>query len=321
MRCYFCLEEKDSSVEHVFPEAIGGALTTDRVCRACNSFLGTKVDARLTDHPSILVKRQEFGMTTSSGKPVDAFQKLFFQGTLASDPEKRIQLVADPATGVISPKMMYHAHRTQKEDGATVVEITLDASDIEQVRTIVQRERRRAGLDPMPENEIQALFAAIRQNIQTLEQPEVAYNLKVDVFHYQRAVCKIVYELACIWLGDSYLDDPMAKQFRGVILKGNEEQISGRIQFGGDLPPLSLWRNEPKAHIALAQQQGELFAISVRVFDAISAGVIVTKGARKYSPPVDGHFIFMDLVGGASRSGALAEELLRIVQKSRSVGS
>jgi hypothetical protein len=63
----------------------------------------------VTDHPAILIKRQQLDMATSAGKPVDAFRKLFFQGTLATDPEKRIQLASDPTTGVIAPKMMYHA--------------------------------------------------------------------------------------------------------------------------------------------------------------------------------------------------------------------
>ena len=321
MRCFFCLEERPSSVEHVFPEAIGGTLTIDRVCTPCNSFLGTNVDVRLTDHPNILVKRQQFGMTTAGGKPVDAFRKLFFQGTLASDPEKRIQLTTDPTTGTVVPKMMYHARRTEAEDGTSSVEITLDASDIEQVRTIVQRERRRAGQDPMPENEVQALFAAIRQNMRTLEQPEVLYNLKVDNFHFQRAVCKIAYELACLWLGDEYLGDPVAAQLRNVILKGEEKAISGRIELGDALLPLSIWRNEPNAHLAWGQQQGDTFIIAVRVFNAVSAILTVTKNVSAYPFPTQGQFLLMDLTDARSRRGTFAGELLRIVQDSRSATS
>ena len=90
MRCFFCLEEKEPSIEHVFPAAIGGTLKTNRVCTACNSLLGQEVDVRLTDHPAILMKRHELGMTTSAGKAVDATKKLFAQGALAADPEKRI---------------------------------------------------------------------------------------------------------------------------------------------------------------------------------------------------------------------------------------
>jgi HNH endonuclease len=319
MRCFFCLEEKDPSVEHVFPDAIGGTLITDRVCTSCNSFLGTEVDARLTDHPFILIKRQQFGMTTSAGKPVNAFQKLFFEGTLASDPEKRIQLWYDPATGAVTPKMMYHARRTHQEDGASRVEITLDASDIERVRTIVQRERQRAGMDPMPESEIETLFAAIRQNIHTLEQPEVAYRLELDIFHYKRAVCKIVYELACMWLGDSYLDDPFAEMFRNSILKGKLEKIPGRIELSGDVPPLTLWRAAPNAHIALAHQQGVNIAIGVRVFDSISGALMVTNDARKYPSLKDGRFVLIGLSGGGSRSRTLVEEIICLSQSTRGI--
>ena len=320
MRCFFCLKEKEPSLEHVFPEAIGGTLTTDRLCRVCNSTLGSEVDVRLTDHPAILVKRQECGMATSAGKPVDAFRSLLHQGTLATDPEKRIQLVADPTTGVVTPKMMYHARRTETEDGATSVQITLDESDIEQVRTIVQRERRRAGMDPMPESEIQDLFAKIRQNTHTLEQPQVRYDVKVDIFHYQRAVCKIIYELACIWLGDSYLDDPVAQQFRDIVLLGKEEAIAGRIQLDGNVPPLDLWRDEPKAHVAFGQRQGGGFLIAVRIFNTISGVVMVTKNAGIYPVSNQGCFLLMDLIGSSSRSGTFADELLRISRKANPPG-
>ena len=162
------------------------------------------------------------------------FGRYFIKARWQPTRRSEIQLVADPTTGVVTPKMMYHARRTETEDGATSVQITLDESDIEQVRTIVQRERRRAGMDPMPESEIQDLFAKIRQNTHTLEQPQVRYDVKVDIFHYQRAVCKIIYELACIWLGDSYLDDPVAQQFRDIVLLGKEEAIAGRIQLDGN---------------------------------------------------------------------------------------
>ena len=145
MRCFFCLEEKAPSVEHVFPEAIGGTLETDRVCTSCNSFLGKDVDVRLTDHPAVLIKRSEFGMTTSAGKPVDPMGKLFRQGTLASDPEKRIQTVVDPGTGKIVPKMMYHRRVTKNEDGTESIQIALDESDIGALEKIVQRHRKNAG--------------------------------------------------------------------------------------------------------------------------------------------------------------------------------
>jgi hypothetical protein len=57
MRCIFCLNERPGSKEHVFALAIGGRLTTDRVCEPCNSTLGSRVDAALSDFFSIRVRR------------------------------------------------------------------------------------------------------------------------------------------------------------------------------------------------------------------------------------------------------------------------
>jgi hypothetical protein len=317
VRCFFCLEEKEPSIEHVFPGAIGGTLKTNRVCTACNSFLGQQVDVRLTDHPAILMKRHELGMTTSAGNAVDATKKLFAQGALAADPQKRIQTLVDPITGKIVPKMMYHKRLTKNEDGTESVQITLDESDIGALEKIVQRHRKSAGLDPLSDEEIQALVVDAQRNMRTLHQPEVVYSSKIDTFHYQRAICKISYELACLWLGDTYLNDPAAQPIRDFILKGEEGQIPGRIQLGGNMPPLSLWQNEPKAHVALAMQQSDSIAIGVRVFDAVSGVVIVTNDARSYPDLKDGRFLLMDLIGNASRNSTFTDEALRITRRSR----
>ena len=213
--------------------------------------------------------------------------------------------------------MMYHKRLTKNEDGTESVQITLDESDLGALEKIVQRHRKSAGLDPLPDEELQVLVADAQRNMRTLHQPEVVYSNKIDTFHYQRAICKIAYELACIWLGDGYLNDTSAQPIRDFIHKGKEGAIPGRIQLGGNMPPLSLWQSEPKAHVALAMQQGESIAIGVRVFDAVSGVMIVTNSARSYPNLKDGRFLFMDLVGTASRNSTLTDEIIRISNLSR----
>jgi hypothetical protein len=318
MRCFFCLQERDPSDEHVFPEAIGGTVTTDRVCKLCNDFLGARVDVCLTDHPTILLKRAEFGMLTRARKVVDPLRQLFSQGTLAADPEKRIQLILDKTTGKLVPKIMYHASRTPLEDGTQNVQITIDESDIGKLETIVQRERKRAGQEPLSEGEIAALITSAKQNMRTLEQPEVVYNVKLDTLNYQRAICKIIYELACMWFGDAYLDDDIAKQIRSFVLDGIKTQVPGVIEFRNDTPTLCLWQSEPKAHIAMTARKNEDIAIAIRVFDAVSAVVIVKRNASQFTTLKDGRFLLIDLVGNGSRSGTLDEELHHIIGRSRS---
>jgi hypothetical protein len=314
MRCFFCLEEREPTEEHVFPDAIGGTLTTDRVCKSCNDVLGAKVDVLLTEHPMILIKRAEFGMIDRAGRAIDPMRKMFGIGTLVNEPEKRIQLVPDPNTGRLQPKMMYHSTRTKRDDGTEAIQITLDESQIGEVEKIIQRERKRAGLDPAPDHEIEACLAAIRQQITSIEQPEVLYSLRIDTYDFQRGICKVIYELACLWLGDAYLDDPVAEMFRNIILSGTEERIQGQISLGV-VTPLSLWNGAPKAHIAMGSKQGEAFFVAVRIFDAASGVLCVTNTASKYPSLTEGRFLLIDLTGGFSRSSTLNEELIRMSRR------
>jgi hypothetical protein len=315
MRCFFCLEEREPTEEHVFPEAIGGTLTIGRVCKPCNDFLGAKVDVLLTNHDLILIKRAEFGMVNRAGKVVNPLNRFLGVGSLANDSEKRIRLFSDPKTGRLEPRMKYHSTRTKLDDGTEAVQITLDESEIGEVGKILQRERKRAGQEPLPDYEIEAYVAAIRQQIRTIEQPEVLYSFRIDTYNFQRGICKVVYELACFWLGDAYLDDPVAKMFRNNILSGTEEKIEGQILFGSAAPPLSLWKSEPKAHIAMGSQQGEAFWIAVRIFDAVCGVLCVTHTASKYPSLTKGHFLLIDLTGGSSRSSTLNDEIIRMSKR------
>jgi transposase, IS6 family len=89
MRCIFCLKERPGSEEHVFPLAIGGTLTTDRVCEPCNSTLGSRVDSALTDNFAVRIRRAELGLAGNSGtrrrmierrQPVQVSQNQSFKG-------------------------------------------------------------------------------------------------------------------------------------------------------------------------------------------------------------------------------------------------
>jgi len=152
--------------------------------------------------------------------------------------------------------MRYHLRRIRNDDGSEAVQIALDINEIDELEKIAQRERKRAGLEPYTDDEIQALMASARRNIRTIEQPEVTYAVQFDTWDYQRGICKIVYELAWLWLGDAYLDDPVAEMLRTVILSGTEQGIAGRITMGSDASPLSLWDGERKAHNRYAAGRG-----------------------------------------------------------------
>lgn len=48
-----CLEEKELTLEHLIPEAIGGRLTSKFLCKACNSCLGYRLEGQVKADPTI----------------------------------------------------------------------------------------------------------------------------------------------------------------------------------------------------------------------------------------------------------------------------
>ena len=55
-RCIICLnEDVRLSTEHLIPQALGGRLTCDFLCRACNSRLGYNLEASVRSDPAVLL--------------------------------------------------------------------------------------------------------------------------------------------------------------------------------------------------------------------------------------------------------------------------
>ena len=50
-------DELTFSKEHIFPESIGGTITTNEVCTFCNSYLKNNIDKYLTDNFFIASER------------------------------------------------------------------------------------------------------------------------------------------------------------------------------------------------------------------------------------------------------------------------
>jgi hypothetical protein len=54
-KCILCLNEASLTVEHLIPQALGGILTSDLLCGACNSSLGASFEAAARSDPSIRI--------------------------------------------------------------------------------------------------------------------------------------------------------------------------------------------------------------------------------------------------------------------------
>jgi hypothetical protein len=202
--------------------------------------VGTNVDAYLTGHIGVLMKRFLLRLPNRDGKTT-GLDDILGLGVLANDPEQRIKLVRGRGTDQITPQLLYRSQRIQSEDGKETVRITVDERQAADLGKIIERTLRREGRPPLSEAELQAKIAELKDQMRTLEQPSVRHDLKVDLVKYHNAILKIAYEFAWLWLGDAYLEDPVAVKLRRKILENADEQIGGVIQIGTTVPFDTMW--------------------------------------------------------------------------------
>lgn len=321
MRCFFCLEERDPSDEHVFPLAVGGKLITTRVCRDCNSTLGNSVDTQLINHPLITIKRELFQLVGNSGT-VPSFVKHLKEGSLADEPTQRIKLVEDKATGKIVPRVLHSVTEAPINEREVMVTVTIDGRDginPDQIAKIIRGQRKKAKMEPLSKDELdQKVAEVVAKGVKTKEGPTIKTSFDADLQGYKSALLKIAYELACLWLGDTYLDDPMAAQLRDVILDrvpGEASGIRGTMTLGTELAALSPWSSDKNGHIAFSLKTGNTVAIALRLFDIFYGVVPVTAdGSRYVSDDGELKFIHMNPETGHMRQSSLLDEFARLSQ-------
>jgi hypothetical protein len=310
--CIFCRNEREPSIEHVFPAAIGGALTIERVCKPCNDRLGAEVDAPLSNHRTILIKRQLLGIARRDGTQI-GYEEILGHGKLVKDPDQRVRIVPEPGTGRWKHQVIYKSERIKSEDGTEIVRVTCDPSQAREVKKRIQRNRKREGLRSLSEIELQAEVDDKSKVV--IEPSEVLHSFSLDSVRYQRAILKIVYELAWLWLGDAYLDDPIALDIRNTVIDGSEGKLTGQIRLG-EIATFGLWKDEPHAHIGLlvaAEAGAEAgISIAVRVFDSMCGRFKVSESPKRYSASAEGRFFCCDPQTGKTRNTTLSQEKVRL---------
>lgn len=313
IKCIFCLESRAGSEEHIFPYAVGGKLTTFRVCKPCNDKLGAGADADLVNHPLCVMQRETLQIPDRDGKIPSFMRKFFSKGVLADEPEQKMQTFINPETGVLEPRLLYRSIPGDSSDGVERKTILIDATEAHRLPKIIQSERKRAGFPPLPYNELQILIARLTEQTHELSQPTVKYPLQIDAFQFRRGLVKIAYEYACLCLGDKYLDDPIAEQMRDYALNDTRHEIKGNAQIGVS-PAFQAWASEPNTHLAFAVPNEGCIIIGIRIFSTFSAEILVSRNADAYPglAQAGGAFTSIDPVSGDVRHSSFEVELSRL---------
>jgi hypothetical protein len=319
MRCIFCLQERSPSIEHVFPLAIGGKLTTDRVCQSCNSMLGSRVDSALSDFFPVRQRRAELGLAGNAKASPMPLEMLLGIASLGGHPEQRVETRYDPATGKLDHRLLHRAADVVMPDGTKVRQISIDARDKGQIPKIIQRERKRHGMRPLSEAELAEQVVKAVQNIATLDNLAIRKDIRVSFAYFRHAMVKLAYELAFLWLGESYIDDPLGNELWTAICSPDLSSTDAIAGYVGELKgctPFQFWTPHPARHLAYASELlGRQIIVCVRIFDLYAAVVPVTNQPARYlQEPLDPklRFLAIDSTTGRIWNTAFRNEQHRL---------
>ncbi len=324
MRCIFCLKDRPATVEHVFPLAIGGSLTTDRVCKCCNDWLGSRADAALSNNLLIRFRRSALELKGNSRRAPMLAEPLLGTWPLASDPEQEVRVIFDKKTGKLKFWTIPKTFNVVLPDGSEALRVIIDASDPSSLATIIKRERKRRDLLPLSPEELEEECRKLKvpENTVTIENPTLHMTLTFDSRIVPQALLKIIYELAFLWMGEGYLDDPKAAELRSAIFADDvalAEKLMNYTSSTSEFPASSLWQPHQAHHLAFSTVVGGGIGICVRVFDIFAGTAVITDDAARYlSGPDPGRklrFLVMDARDQRQHESALRTEHRRLAHE------
>lgn len=319
MRCIFCSQDHPPSREHIFPLAIGGTVTTVRVCASCNSILGSRVDSALNNFLPVRTRRAELGLAGNSGEPPSIFEIFLGDQTLIGPEANRIRTSLNKATGKLDHRQLYHVTEVVMPDGKKARQITIDERDKDQIPKILQRERKRQGLPPLSPEELASKAAEFK--VKAVEHPLIKVEIPINFAYLRHAMMKIAYEFAFLWLGETYLDDPLAAKLREAILNedlSSTDSLAGYVGWAESCDLFQFWTPHKAHHQAFALVQSGIVFVAARVFDIYAVAIPVSHhGSRYFGIDVEGAnapFLVIDAATGRTMQTTFGNERLRLVR-------
>jgi len=313
MKCIISNEEKTNfRKEHVFPEAIGGTFTIPNVSEEWNSFLGHSVDTHLVNHPFIKIARLSLGVL---GKQ-RAVPNPFTEGVLVDVPGLRVRYRLKDSGEPESLEVVEQVERQTREDGTKVITITGNRGGEKQIADILNKILQRRNLSPLSDDEILKHTLA-----KSLQLPWIRYQYQINLEAYKIAIVKIAYEMACYWLGNDYLDEPLAEILRKCLRNSTpnnggigDHPVTAVIGLSGSYGLFPLWQDIPDCHITLLKELDGALWCGVRVFSVFEGYVQISNDVSRHRDHE--RFMVIDPVTGRFREEALQVELARLVDHS-----
>jgi hypothetical protein len=286
MFCVFCDRQPPDVVlteEHVFPEAIGGQLVLNCVCKTCNDQLGSYVDSQLTENFLVRMLRLGLCVPSKGGRIASPLH----DGTIKDHPDRRGTFhPKGDGTGQVTLQPLVEC--TTGPDGRERVRVVASPLEAEEILKRIRERAARKGRD----------VRVLEQWQETIKKPVVSKTERSSPTNLVRAVLKIAYELGVYWLGPSYSSHVTGLPILRAVVGGVIADVEATM---GYFPPDSAfgdWEIPSWYHAARLEVASTGIWTSLRVFNVIEGRVRLVDHSVDF-PQVAPRWLLLDpLTGG-----------------------
>ncbi|MHC1738813.1 MAG: HNH endonuclease [Ignavibacteriaceae bacterium] len=273
-KCILCskdFEDSERTVEHIFPESIGGNICISEVCKVCNSHLGENVDAPMINSFPIEAKRQLLKLAGKKGYIPNPLEN----GFLSTDPNQKVKYIfkdGSPESLYVVPYFRY----VKDENDNSTTQIILDKKDEHKIPEILDKIIKRASANGKPVE-----LRNIQRYEGRLDNCRIQIKKQVNLIDWQRCIIKIAYEMAFRKLGVDYLNNPIAVRIRDLLKKEKidytdlrEAKIQANIYFVNDINAIPFVDDPNCLYAVFFPIDGKLICF-VRIFDVYQGSIVV----------------------------------------------
>lgn len=278
IECIIRRHKAEESEEHILPQAIGGRLTTRKVCRGCNNDSCAKLDAALADDRLMILARNQFRIPGYESTA----DKIFGLGALHDG--TKVVVPFDEEHEVFAPRVLGGKNIQDHGDGTKTVTWSLpEGTKRDDMLDRVRKELARHGETGLSDAEV---LARLSFKEVELERPTVDVQVRIDLYGLALAGLKIAYEFTVETLGYGYLADTFADEARDLIIAGIPKGEPARAAFsyqGGCLMIAQNAISSPHHKLILFRREETLLA-AMSLFGTFVGQYKMSESASRYQP-------------------------------------
>lgn len=215
MKCIICrkdTQKKDFSDEHVIPDAIGGVYHIYKVCKKCNSYLGSNIDSKLVNNYLTSLFRYSLNIKGKTGKVPNPFDGTHI---LENDNESKVKILFDDNNKPI-PYLLPKVTKKSLDDRIEI-NLSLDSIDQNKEDVILEKIFKREKID-------KDKLIIKKEPIISTFKPKIKMEKIVDIKEFKIGLLKIAYEFAVDSI-EEYFEDDKAIEISNFLLNPDFDKI------------------------------------------------------------------------------------------------